>query len=272
MNSVNYGAQFEIESPPDLFPMFRQYRFVLDQYVSGNGSWTLRGFDRATGNERCRFSNMVAPNLYSNSGQPIPYSKFVQGNGHILLVQLGMWVYCFDLAEKKELWNKNLLGENQPQVQPGVNPNPPVQVMPNGAMIVRFTDGYTMTLGRSTIIEPSYCAASHSAMGWSVSSRSHVASSGRAKVSPNEPRFTATPGTSFSWKRVNRANQFPLNSSVRWTVLSSRTRPIRAVSWPTLARSSSSGVTCFVFRHRRRKARAAALRHGDWQGHVEEGV
>ncbi|MBN9117737.1 MAG: PQQ-binding-like beta-propeller repeat protein [Planctomycetes bacterium] len=154
-SGVNFGAQFEIESPPDLFPMFRQYRFVLDQYVSGNGSWTVRGFDRATGNERCRFPNMAAPNLYSNTGQPIPYSKFVQGTGHLMLVQLGMWVYCYDLAEKKELWNKNLLGDHQPVVQPG-NPNPPVEVTSDGECVVRYADGYTVTLGRSTILQPGY--------------------------------------------------------------------------------------------------------------------
>lgn len=158
LTGINYGAQFEIESPPDLFPMYRQYRYVLDQYRSGNGTWTLIGYDRATGNERCRFPNMITPNLYTNSGQPIPYSKFVQGTGHIMLVQLGVWVYCFDLAEKKELWNRNLLGENQPQVRPGVNPNPPVQVAPNGVCTVRFSDGYTITLGRSTIVQPGYTA------------------------------------------------------------------------------------------------------------------
>src|SRR5262249_31563169 len=89
LTGINYGAQFEIESPADLFPVFRQYRFVLDQYRSQNGSWTLIGYDRTTGNERLRFPNMVAPNLYSSSGHPIPYSKFVQGNGHVMLVQLG---------------------------------------------------------------------------------------------------------------------------------------------------------------------------------------
>lgn len=155
---MNLGAQFEIESPPDLFPAFRQYRFVLDQYRSGNGSWTLIAYDRSTGAERLRFPNLVAPNLYTNNGYPIPYSKFVQGTGHVLLVQLGMWVHCFDLAEKKELWSRNLLGENPPQVQPGVNPNPPVQVLPNGACVVKFPDGYTVTLGRSTVVQPGYVA------------------------------------------------------------------------------------------------------------------
>ena len=156
-NNMNFGAQFEIESPPDLFPMFRQQRFVLDQYRAGNGSWTLIGYDRATGNERCRFPNMMAPNLYTNTGQPIPYSKFVQGNGHIMLVQLGTWVYCFDLAEKKELWNLNLLGDNPPPFQPG-NPNPPVEVGPDGECTIRYSDGYTVTLGHSTIVQPGFVA------------------------------------------------------------------------------------------------------------------
>jgi outer membrane protein assembly factor BamB len=156
-NNANMGAQFEIESPPDLFPMFRQYRFVLDQYRSNNGSWTLIGYDRATGNERCRFPNMVAPNLYTNTGQPIPYSKFVQGTGHLMLVQLGMWVYCFDLAEKKELWNRNLLGDTPPQLQPG-NPNPPVEVSADGECTVRFPDGFAVVLGRSTLVQPGFVA------------------------------------------------------------------------------------------------------------------
>ncbi len=155
---VNLGAQFEMESPPDLFPAFRQYRFVLDQYRSGNGSWTLIGYDRATGSEKCRFPNMIAPNLYTRNGYPIPYSKFIQGTGHILMVQLGMWVHCLDLAEKKELWSRNLLGENPPVVQPGMNPNPPVEVLANGACVVKFADGYTVTLGRSTVVQPGFIA------------------------------------------------------------------------------------------------------------------
>ncbi len=156
-NNINYGAQFEIESPADLFPMFRQYRFVLDQFRSGNGSWSLIGYDRATGNERCRFPNMMAPNLYSTTNQPIPYSRFVQGNGHVMLVQLGTWVYCFDLAEKKELWNRNLLGDTPPQLAPG-NPNPPVEIGPDGECTIRYPDGYTITLGRSTIVQPGFVA------------------------------------------------------------------------------------------------------------------
>jgi outer membrane protein assembly factor BamB len=153
----NFGVQFEVESPPDLFPMFRQYRFALDMYRSGNGSWSLIGYDRATGAEKCRFPNMMAPNLYTTNGQPISYSKFVQGTGHVMLVQLGMWVYCFDLVEKKELWNRNLLGENPPPFQPG-NPNPPVEVGPDGECTIRYPDGYTITLGHATVVQPGFVA------------------------------------------------------------------------------------------------------------------
>ena len=42
-----FGAQFEIEPSGDLFPLYRRYRFTIDQVVSGNGTWTVRVFDRA---------------------------------------------------------------------------------------------------------------------------------------------------------------------------------------------------------------------------------
>ncbi|MBM3980106.1 MAG: hypothetical protein FJ304_07440 [Planctomycetes bacterium] len=149
--NVNYGAQYEIESPPDLFPMFRQYRFVLDQYRSGNGTWTLIGYDRATGNEKLRFAGMMNPNMYSNNGYP---TKFVQGSGHIMLVQLGMTVYCYDLAEKKELWNKPLL--DPATYNPGMSFQ--VVVRPNGKNVVNFPNGTRLVLGTSTVVQPGYIA------------------------------------------------------------------------------------------------------------------
>ena len=272
MNNVNYGAQFEIESPPDLFPMFRQYRFVLDQYISGNGTWTVRGFDRATGNERCRFPNMVTPNLYTNTGQPIPYSKFVQGTGHIMLVQLGTWVYCFDLAEKKELWNKNLLGENQPQVQPGVNPNPQVEVAADGTCTVRFMDGFAVTLGRSTIIQPGHVAI--------------LTRDGLECVEPLTRRML--------WTRKGIAERTEIHGDARYIVLletDAQRKPvsaklIRAVDGMVVENSPDSGrilaearsfklfgrTRAAVLRHRRPAAGAAPVRPRDRHGRVEEGV
>lgn len=151
-NNNVYGGQFEIEPPADLFPMFRRLRFVLD---TSSGNWMLKAFDRSTNSEKLRFPPMQAPNLYANNGQ-IPYSKFVQGTGHTMLVQLGMWVYCYDLSDKKELWSRNLLGDNAPVAQPGVNPNPPVEVTPEGECLIRYTDGTYMWLGRSMVLQPGY--------------------------------------------------------------------------------------------------------------------
>lgn len=152
MSNVNFGAQFEIESPPDLFPAFRQMRFALDQNISGNGTWALRGFDRSTGNERVRFPNMTNPNMYSRNGLPIPWSKFVQGNGHLMLVQLGMTVYCFDLAEKKELWKKDLLIDNA--LQPGMSYQ--VEILPDGECELWLSSGVKMPMGRSAVLQANY--------------------------------------------------------------------------------------------------------------------
>jgi outer membrane protein assembly factor BamB len=145
---INYSPQFEIETPPDLFPMYRQWRFTLDQF---NGPFALRGIDRATGVERVRFSSMANPNLYSRTGVPIPYSKFVQGNGHLMLVQLGLTVYCLDLAEKKELWHKTLLDI---PMQPGMSYQ--VDVTGDDECTIRFPNNTTVTLGRSAILQPGY--------------------------------------------------------------------------------------------------------------------
>ena len=41
--------------------------------------------------------------------------------------------------------------------QPG-NPNPPVEIGPDGECTIRFADGYTVTLGRSTIVQPGFVA------------------------------------------------------------------------------------------------------------------
>ncbi len=151
--SANNNGQFEIEPGGDLFPMYKRYRFVMDQFVSGNGTWTLRAFDRATGEEKAKFSNLAQPQIY-NPGS-FPFSKYVQGNGQLLLVQLGTWVYCLDLAERKERWQKNLLGD----VGPVMNVNPQIQNPgPDGEVTVKYADGFYLTFGRAAVLQPGYAA------------------------------------------------------------------------------------------------------------------
>jgi len=146
------GGQFEIDPTGELFPMYRRLRFVMEMYTSQNGTWTIKAIDRATNQERCRFSNLQP--LQSNNPGTLPFSKFVHASGQVLLVQLGTTVYCLDLAEKKERWQKNLLGDPGP----GIQPNLAVNVGPDGEVTVRYADGYIITFGKATVLQPGYAA------------------------------------------------------------------------------------------------------------------
>ena len=152
VNNLNQG-QFEIEPQGELYPMYRRYRFVFDsQNYNGGGGWTLRIFDRATGVERIKFPGLAQPtNISTNTS----WSKFVHAHGQTLLVHLGTWVYCFDLAEKKPLWEKNLLGDN---AQPNLNRQIPVEMGPDGDITVRYDEGYIITLGKATVLQAGYAA------------------------------------------------------------------------------------------------------------------
>lgn len=153
--SGNFGAQFEIDPSGDFFPMYRRYRFAIDQFVSGDGTWTVRAYDRATGVERCKFSGLTPLQIY-NAGS-IPFSKFVQGNGQLLIVQLGSWIYCLDLAEKRERWRTNLLGGEREAS--GANANQPIQNGDaDGDYVVKYEDGFIITLGKATVLQPGYAA------------------------------------------------------------------------------------------------------------------
>jgi hypothetical protein len=147
-------GQFEIEPGGDLFPMYKRYRFVMEMYnPNGGNQWTLRAFDRASGAEKVKFGGLVPPQIF-NPGV-FPFSRYVQGCGQLLMVQLGTWVYCFDLAEKKERWSKNLLGDPAP----GVQPNPQItNPGPDGDVTVKYAEGFIITLGRAAVLQPGYCA------------------------------------------------------------------------------------------------------------------
>ncbi|MCE9568133.1 MAG: PQQ-binding-like beta-propeller repeat protein [Planctomycetes bacterium] len=150
----NNNGAFEVEPGGELFPMFKRYRFVIEMYnPMGNGLWTLRAFDRSTGIEKAKFTNLAPPQIY-NPGS-FPFSKYVQGNGQVLLVQLGTWVYCLDLAEKKERWQKNLLGDVGPGGQPNQQVMPPG---PDGEVTVKYAEGFYLTFGRAAVLQAGYCA------------------------------------------------------------------------------------------------------------------
>jgi outer membrane protein assembly factor BamB/TolA-binding protein len=148
-----FAAQFEIEPSGDLFPLYRRYRFAIDQMTAGNGSWTVRVYDKATGSDQGRFPGLNQPQN-QNSGT-MPFSKFVQANGQLLLVQLGSYVYCLDLAEKKQRWDKNLLGETGPAAS-AVTPMQSIDA--DGEVISKYDDGYIITLGKAAVLQAGYAA------------------------------------------------------------------------------------------------------------------
>jgi tetratricopeptide (TPR) repeat protein len=150
--------QFELEPQGELFPMYRRFRFVLDQTVAGNGYWSLRVFDKVTGKEEMRFSG-VAPQatFYLPNGSGV--ARSLQACGHLILLHFGYMIYCYDLSRGKEnrteLWKVNLLGDGN-----GPNPNRGIQaqMLPNGDIVIRYDNNYSMTVGKMAVIQPSYVA------------------------------------------------------------------------------------------------------------------
>jgi tetratricopeptide (TPR) repeat protein len=149
---------YEVEPAGDLFPAFRRLRFVFEVPNPVAPNWTLRAYDRATGNERCRFSDLTMPvnvGVRGPDGRPVwdpgslDLSRFVQAHGQLLLVQLGSNVYCLDLAEKKERWRRNLLGEGVT----GGTPTP--DITSDGGVILPF-DHLRLMVGRSAVLQPGY--------------------------------------------------------------------------------------------------------------------
>lgn len=142
-----HPSGFTFEPEGDLLPFFRRYRLSLSNNESNNGTWVLRVSDRNTGQERHRFPGL---RVLSPNGIP-PRVGCV--SGHLLLLQLGHIAYCFDLAENKELWQYNLLGEsaridtNNVQYDTGADGETTVSYM---------ADGFKIRLGRSAVLEANY--------------------------------------------------------------------------------------------------------------------
>ncbi|MBA4064310.1 MAG: hypothetical protein C0501_11475 [Isosphaera sp.] len=150
----NYMQAFEIEPGGELFPMYQRYRFVIDIQSSGDGTWMLKALDRATGAEKARFTRLAHPNIHNPAS--FPFSRYVQGCGQLLLVQLGPWVYCLDLATGKPRWERNLIGEAAPQ--PGRQPVNIQMPGADGEVTVPYAEGYMVTLGRAAVLQPGYVA------------------------------------------------------------------------------------------------------------------
>ena len=73
------------------------------RHLGAAGRRTARPARTGASSPACR---MYAPNS-------VPHHRVAQAHGQLLLVHTGHMVHCFDLAEKKELWTFNLLGDTK---------------------------------------------------------------------------------------------------------------------------------------------------------------
>jgi outer membrane protein assembly factor BamB len=119
---------------------------------NGDGSWALIVTDRTTGEKRCEFTGLSGVQGNVGFQQGAPSYRLAQANGHLLMVNAGQWAYCFDLAEKRELWRYNLLGTAVLQTN---NPPRPEQDK-DGDLLFHYEDGWTLRLGRSSVLQPTY--------------------------------------------------------------------------------------------------------------------
>jgi outer membrane protein assembly factor BamB len=147
---------FSIHPTGDLFPFYRRFQLALELSQSGDNSWSLRVADRATGEERCKFTGLSALTMGQNYGNRgtgnLANSKAAQANGQLVLLTMGQYAYCFDLAERRELWRQNLLGKNPP--------GGTVQATEeaDGEVVFRYEDGWTFRMARSAVLQQSYVA------------------------------------------------------------------------------------------------------------------
>jgi len=152
---TNVGARtFQIRPEGELFPYYRRFQFIMESAANGDGTWALRVIDPAGGDDRCKFTGLNAvPNVSYNSVQQSASSmRLAQASGHLLLVNLGHMTYCFDLAEKRELWRQSLLSRN------GLSGNFQINAEADGEIVIRFDDNWQMRLGRSSVLVQSYAA------------------------------------------------------------------------------------------------------------------
>ena len=138
-----------------LLPFFKKYRLSLD-HDQNNNLQTFKVTDRVTGEERAKFSNLSIP-LYNVNGQPInaTNNRIAQACGHLLMLHLGQYIYCYDLSQDKgkELWKLNILGLSTDNLQNGgLQP----ESTGDGDTIFRSTDGWAFRIGKSSVLQSSY--------------------------------------------------------------------------------------------------------------------
>ncbi|HVK11419.1 MAG TPA: PQQ-binding-like beta-propeller repeat protein, partial [Gemmataceae bacterium] len=147
--------------PPgrDALPFYRRYKLSISQ----SSGWVLNLTDRVTGKDETVGTGMgyqqYQPTFQQNSMRYMP----VQVKGHVAVVTMhtnnnnsgGMLakVYAYDLADRKKLWDLDLLGAAP---GPAVNPQPVSQGFEADGYRVTFQDGWSVLVGQSWVVEDTY--------------------------------------------------------------------------------------------------------------------
>jgi outer membrane protein assembly factor BamB len=156
------STTFTIEPSGELHPFFERHRLLFDVHDNAMAG-TLRMVNRATNEEHRLPHNLPAPRGAANyyrqvwdSGaltnydgrQPIAYAR-----GDDLILHINNMIFAFDMVERKELWKKNLYG-NDPLLNSQEN-NFESDDKNNTVVIVNEKK---IPLGRIAAVEASYVA------------------------------------------------------------------------------------------------------------------
>lgn len=140
---------FTVNPTGELLPFFRRHQLSMELNPN-NGSWTLKVTDRINGEERAKFPDLNFLQGRIGQNQAAAF-RMAHASGHTLLMNIGQYVYCFDLIENRELWRYDLFKRSPlpPNVQPQIQQE-------KDELVVSYPDGWTLRLGRSSVLEPNY--------------------------------------------------------------------------------------------------------------------
>jgi outer membrane protein assembly factor BamB/tetratricopeptide (TPR) repeat protein len=147
---MNMTNSFTLRPEGEMLSFFKRYNLSVEANLNDQ-SVQLRVTDRVSGEERCKFTGLAPIQTHMGINQGPPTYRMSQVSGHLLLVTISQYVYCFDLAEKRELWRYNLMGESSSNT----NANR-IETNSEGEMVFYFEDGWVLRLGRSSVIQPNY--------------------------------------------------------------------------------------------------------------------
>jgi outer membrane protein assembly factor BamB/tetratricopeptide (TPR) repeat protein len=148
--AVQPSFSFEPEGEP--LPFFHRHRFVMEQ-----NTFALKQMDRESDQEVWRSQQLGQPYFLFNGGYPnLRFNYHMRG--HLMVLNLGTAVYAFDPVDHKKLWEKNLSGLEQHQLQMGggLPPGSRIAQDRDGVLQIVYPNGDVQRLGQTGPIEPSY--------------------------------------------------------------------------------------------------------------------